>query len=74
MQGKLAVIGGRDSVHTGGKKVSMMFNKCLKGDDLFISTDLGTRPAMDKWGLGFGREGAGIGIPAKKRTQVVVSA
>ena len=53
-------------MHTGGKKVSMMFNKCLKGDDLFISTDLGTRPAMDKWGLGFGGEGAGIGIPAKK--------
>lgn len=59
---------------TLGEKVSMMFNMCLKGDDLSTSTDLGTRPAVGKWGLGFGGEGAETGIPAKKRTQVVVSA
>lgn len=50
---------------TGGK-VSMMFNMYLKGDDLSTSTDLSPRPAVGKCGLGFGGEGGGIGMPAKK--------
>lgn len=51
---------------TLGENVSMTFNRCLKGDDLPTSTDLGTRPAVGKRGLGFGGEGEWIGIPAKK--------